>query len=91
MLVSGSVEYGYLAILGLMAAFVRPVLTFSAVLGSITIIFGPGVTLSVILRSVTTFLADLGGGVGTILAGGNIVIFFHSHRSGEHLTVLKFL
>ena len=82
-----------LAILGPMAAFFVPEVTLSAILGSVTIIFGSVVTLSAILESVmtlfwpvvilsailglvTSVLANLGG-VGTILAGSNIVMYFH--------------
>ena len=78
------------AILESVTIFSGPVVILSAILRTVTTLFGPGVTLSAILWSVTTVLADLGG-VGTILAGGNIVIYFHSHRSGEHLKEIEFL
>ena len=78
------------AILESVTIFSGPVVILSAILRTVTTLFGPGVTLSAILRSVMTVLADLGG-VGTILAGGNIVIYFHSHRSGEHLKEIEFL
>ena len=78
------------AILGSVTTLFGPEMILSAILRTVTTLFGPGVTLSAILRSVMTVLADLGG-VGTILAGGNIVIYFHSHRSGEHLKEIEFL
>ena len=78
------------AILESVTIFSGPVVILSAILRTVTTLFGPGMILSAILRSVMTVLADLGG-VGTILAGGNIVIYFHSHRSGEHLKEIEFL
>ena len=76
--------------LTILIKYFGPGMILSAILRTVTTLFGPGVTLSAILRSVMTVLADLGG-VGTILAGGNIVIYFHSHRSGEHLKEIEFL
>ena len=53
-----------------------PMQIFSAILESVTIFSGPVVILSAILGLVTSVLANLGG-VGTILAGSNIVMYFH--------------
>ena len=78
------------AILESVTIFSGPVVILSAILRTVTTLFGPEMILSAILRTVMTVLADLGG-VGTILAGGNIVIYFHSHRSGEHLKEIEFL
>ena len=78
------------AILVSVTIILGPGMILWAILRTVTTMFGPGMILSAILRTVTTVLTNLGG-VGTILAGGNIVIYFHSHRSGEHLKEIEFL